>query len=48
MHHRVTLLEIERLQGDCRIHQGYLHLSGAATEARKYIEMREHNRRRLC
>jgi CRP-like cAMP-binding protein len=45
---RLTLLDIERLQEIARFNQDYLHLSGAPPEARRYIEMREHNRRRVC
>jgi hypothetical protein len=42
------LLDIERLQEIAGFNQDYLHLSGAPPEARRYIEMREHNRRRVC
>ena len=45
---RLTLLDIERLQEIAGFNQDYLHLSGAPPEARRYIEMREHNRRRVC
>jgi CRP-like cAMP-binding protein len=45
---RLTLLDSERLQEIAGFNQDYLHLSGAPPEARRYIEMREHNRRRVC
>jgi CRP-like cAMP-binding protein len=47
-HHRLTLVDFERLQEIAGFNQDYLHLSGAPSEARRYIEMREHNRRRVC
>ena len=45
---RLTLLDIERLEEIAGFNQDYLHLSGAPQAARRYIEMREHNRRRVC
>jgi transcription initiation factor IIE alpha subunit len=47
-HRRLTLLDIECLQEIVGFNQEYLHLSGAPQAARRYIEMREHNRRRVC
>src|SRR5438270_9069511 len=47
-HRRLTLLDIESLQEIAGFNQEYLHLSGAPQAARRYIEMREHNRRRVC
>jgi CRP-like cAMP-binding protein len=45
---RLTLLDIERLEEIAGFNQDYLHLSGAPPEARRYIEVREHNRRNVC
>jgi CRP-like cAMP-binding protein len=44
---RLTLLDIDRLQEIAGFNQKYLHLGGAPTEARSYIDMRqrEHERR---
>jgi CRP-like cAMP-binding protein len=47
-HYRLTLLDIERLQEIAGFNQDYLHLSGAPPEARRYIDMREHNRSGVC
>ena len=48
MHGRLTLLDIERLQEIAGFNQDYLHLSGAPPEARRDIDIREHNRRGVC
>ena len=44
---RLALLDVERLQEIAGFNQNYLHLGGAPTEARSYIDMREreHERR---
>jgi hypothetical protein len=41
------LLDVDRLQEIAGFNQNYLHLGGAPTEARSYIDMREreHERR---
>jgi CRP-like cAMP-binding protein len=38
---RLALLDVERLQEIAGFNQNYLHLGGAPTEARSYIDMRE-------
>jgi CRP-like cAMP-binding protein len=45
--HRLTLLDVERLQEIAGFNQNYLHLGGAPTETRSYIDLREreHERR---
>jgi CRP-like cAMP-binding protein len=40
-HRRLTLLDVERLQEIAGFNQNYLHLGGAPTEARSYIDMRQ-------
>jgi hypothetical protein len=40
-HHRLTLLDVERLQEIAGFNQKYLHLGSAPTEARSYIDMRQ-------
>jgi hypothetical protein len=40
-HHRLTLLDVERLQEIAGFNQNYLHLGSAPTEARSYIDMRQ-------
>jgi CRP-like cAMP-binding protein len=44
-HHRLTLLDVERLQTIAGFNQDYLHLGGATTEVRSYIDTLERNRR---
>jgi Crp-like helix-turn-helix domain len=46
-HHRLTLLDVDRLQEIAGFNQKYLHLGSASTEARSYIDLREreHERR---
>ena len=44
----LTLLDIERLEEIAGFNQDYLHLGGAPPEARRYIDVREHNCRKLC
>ena len=39
--HRLTLLDVERLQEIAGFNQNYLHLGGAPTETRSYIDMLE-------
>jgi transcription initiation factor IIE alpha subunit len=43
-HHRLTLLDVERLQKIAGFNQDYLHLDGATTEVRSYIDTLERNR----
>jgi hypothetical protein len=43
-HHRLTLLDVERLQEIAGFNQNYLHLGSAPTEARSYIDMRQRER----
>ena len=43
-HHRLTLLDSERLQKIAGFNQDYLHLGGATTEVRSYIDMLERDR----
>jgi CRP-like cAMP-binding protein len=40
-HHRLTLLDVARLQEIAGFNQDYLHLGSAPTEARSYIDMRQ-------
>jgi CRP-like cAMP-binding protein len=40
-HRRLALLDVERLQEIAGFNQNYLHLGGAPTETRSYINMRE-------
>jgi CRP-like cAMP-binding protein len=47
-HHRLALLDIERLQTIAGFNQDYLHLGGAPTEVRRYIDVLERNRRAVC
>jgi CRP-like cAMP-binding protein len=47
-HHRLTLLDVERLQTIAGFNQDYLHLGGAPTEVRRYLDMLERNRRAVC
>ena len=47
-HHRLTLLDVERLQTIAGFNQDYLHLGGAPTEVRRYLDMLERNRREAC
>jgi CRP-like cAMP-binding protein len=42
---RLTLLDVERLQEVAGFNQDYLHLGGATTEVRSYIDMLERDRR---
>jgi CRP-like cAMP-binding protein len=42
-HHRLTLLDVERLQKIAGFNQDYLHLGGATTEIRSYIDTLERN-----
>ena len=42
--HRLTLLNVERLQKIAGFNQDYLHLGGATTEVRSYIDTLERNR----
>jgi CRP-like cAMP-binding protein len=46
-HHRLTLLDGERLQEIAGLNQDYLHLGGAPTEVRSYIDTLERNRREI-
>jgi CRP-like cAMP-binding protein len=46
--HRLTLLNVERLQKIAGFNQDYLHLRGATAEVRSYIDTLEHNRTELC
>ena len=46
--HRLTLLHVERLQKIAGFNQDYLHLGGATTEVRSYIDRLERNRRDGC
>jgi CRP-like cAMP-binding protein len=47
-HHRLTLLDIGRLQKIAGFNQDYLHLDGATAEVRSYIDALERNRRGVC
>jgi CRP-like cAMP-binding protein len=47
-HHRLTLLDVERLQKIAGFNQDYLHLGGATTEVRSYIDTLERNPREVC
>jgi transcriptional regulator with XRE-family HTH domain len=47
-HHRLALLDVERLQTIAGFNQDYLHLGGAPTEVRRYIDVLERNRRAVC
>jgi hypothetical protein len=47
-HHRLTLLDVERLQKIAGFNQDYLHLDGATMEVRSYIDALEGNRREVC
>jgi hypothetical protein len=40
-HRRLTLLDVETLQEIAGFNQNYLHLGGAPTETRSYIDMLE-------
>jgi CRP-like cAMP-binding protein len=46
--HRLTLLDVERLQKIAGFNQDYLHLGGATTEVRSYIDRLERDRRGAC
>jgi transcriptional regulator with XRE-family HTH domain len=46
-HHRLTLLDVEKLQKIAGFNQDYLHLGGATTEVRSYIDTLERNRREV-
>jgi transcriptional regulator with XRE-family HTH domain len=46
-HRRLTLLNMERLQEIAGFDQDYLHLGGAPTEARSYIEKLERDLREI-
>ncbi len=46
--HRLTLLDVERLQEIAGFNQDYLHLGGATTEVRGCIDALERNRREVC
>ena len=46
--HRLTLLDVERLQKIAGFNQDYLHLGGATMEVRSYIDTLERNRRGVC
>ncbi len=46
--HRLTLLDVERLQKIAGFNQDYLHLGGATTEVRSYIDTLERNRTEVC
>ena len=48
VHHRLTLLDVERLQKIAGLNQDYLHLGGATTEVRSYFDTLERNRRDGC
>jgi hypothetical protein len=41
---RLTLLDVERLQEVAGFNQDYLHLGGAPTEVRRYLDMLERER----
>ena len=47
-HHRLTLLDVERLQKIAGFNQDYLHLDGATTQVRSYIDALERDRRQVC
>jgi CRP-like cAMP-binding protein len=47
-HYRLALLDVERLQKIAGFNQDYLHLGGATTEVRSYIDTLERNRRGVC
>jgi hypothetical protein len=47
-HHRLTLLDVERLQKIAGFNQDYLHLAGATTEVRVYIGRLERSRKGVC
>jgi CRP-like cAMP-binding protein len=44
MHHRLTLLDVEKLQKIAGFNQDYLHLDSATTEVRSYIDKLERER----
>src|SRR6267378_4740807 len=44
---RLTLLDVDRLQKIAGFNQDYLHLGGASTEVRSYIDTLERNRREV-
>jgi CRP-like cAMP-binding protein len=46
--HQLTLLNVERLQKIAGFSQDYLHLGGATTEVRSYIDTLKHNRTEVC
>jgi hypothetical protein len=46
--HRLTLLDVGRLQKIAGLNQDYLHLDGATAEVRSYIDALERNRREVC
>ncbi len=47
-HHRLTLLDVEKLQKIAGFNQDYLHLGGATTEVRSYIDALERDRGDGC
>jgi CRP-like cAMP-binding protein len=47
-HHRLTLLDVGRLQKIAGFDQDYLHLDGATPEVRSYFDTLERNRRGVC